>query len=117
MCDMSLSLWFNRFDFCADPARCIRRASVGLTIHIQMYILFAQLFLVDNLIKLFIVDIYHVIKHATLSVYNKTCMEKNQRKKNTHKNNAICGIAFEVNTILSFFSGIFFVSLHDSFCY
>lgn len=35
-------------------------------------LLFAQLFLVDNLIKLFIVDIYHVIKHATLCVYNNT---------------------------------------------
>lgn len=38
--------------------------------HSHSRLLFVQLFLVDNLIKLFIVDIYHVIKHATLSVYN-----------------------------------------------
>lgn len=38
--------------------------------HSHSRLLFAQLFLVDNLIKLFIVDIYHVIKHAMLYVYN-----------------------------------------------
>lgn len=38
--------------------------------HIQQsVIVYSKCFLVDNLIKLFIVDIYHVIKHATLCAW------------------------------------------------
>lgn len=68
VCDMrkwesdSLSLWFNRFDL----------DTLEQSVSLSICVLFAQLLLVDNLIKLFIVDIYHVIKHATLCVYNKT---------------------------------------------
>lgn len=86
--------WFNRF----KTHRHILSERVTDTVTVRL--LFAQLFLVDNLIKLFIVDIYHVIKHATFCIYN------NKYPCVLHRS----GIAFDI--VLSF--SIFISSLHVS---